>query len=452
MPVSPDLSDSHIAVVGAGAAGLSAAWLLSKRYRVTLLEKDDRLGGHAHTATVSDHGDLPVDTGFIVYNEPCYPNFTAWMAELGIETQASNMSFSVSREDGKFEYGAGPRFGLLAQPSLVIRPRFWSMLRGLLRFYREAPGKIDPRSTLTLGEFLTEHGYSQAFIDDHLMPFAAAVWSAPCSTMLDYPAYAFIRFCDNHGLLKLADRPQWRTVSGGSHRYVNEVKQQLEHNGASIIVQADIDSIERFSDRVVIKRRCGRELSFDAVVLATHADQALSCLAAPDAREQALLGSFTYESNLAVLHTDTSYLPRRTRAWCSWNYVEKSARTSSSVSVSYWMNRLQDLPTSTQFIVSLNPDVMPDEEAIIRSSQYQHPVFTVDAWRAQQELWSLQGRNRTWFCGSYFGAGFHEDAVQAGFAAAESVGGCMRPWTLENPSSRIVVNGSTAPLAELEAA
>ncbi len=434
-----EIAGKRIAVVGAGAAGLSAAWLLSKAHAVTLLEQDSRLGGHAHTASPEGFGDLCVDTGFIVYNEPCYPNFTAWMAELDVRTEASDMSFAVSRDDGNFEYAGGPALGLFAQPGLVLRPRFWRMLRDLVRFYREAPASIDDGSDLTLRQYLSHHAYSQDFIDDHLMPFASAVWSSPCDTMLDYPAAAFIRFCENHGLLKLTGRPQWRTVGGGSHRYVNAVTKALQFNDASVRSDFAVSSVERAPGQVTLRSSTGEALVFDAVVLATHADQALACLEAPDELERELLKPFRYEQNLAVLHTDIAYLPRRRRAWCSWNYVETAGHDRSRVSVSYWMNRLQNLDCEADFIVSLNPDELPAAEHTVRTSTYEHPVFTLDTWRAQQRLWELQGRNNTWFCGSYFGAGFHEDAVQAGLAVAESVGGCARPWVLENPSSRIVM-------------
>ena len=430
---------SHIAVVGAGAGGLAAAWLLSRGHKVTLLDQEDRLGGHAHTATLEGHGGQCVDTGFIVFNEPCYPNFTAWMSHLGVSTEPSDMSFAVSREDGGFEYAGGPVLGLIAQPSVLLRPRFWRMLRDLVRFYREAPDSVDADSAITLGEYLDTNGYSADFIDDHLMPFASAVWSSPCETMLDYPAAAFIRFCDNHGLLKLTRRPRWRTVSGGSHRYVSAVQSALLEAGHEVRTGFKVNSVERHSEGVLIHSEAGHSVAADAVVMATHADQALGCLDAPDELEQSLLEPFAYESNLAVLHTDINHLPRRRRAWCSWNYVERANTSRTQVSVSYWMNRLQNLPGSTPFIVTLNPDEMPSESEVLRTSRYEHPIFNVATWQAQQRLWELQGRRRTWFCGSYFGAGFHEDAVQAGLAAAESIGNCQRPWQLDEPSSRIVV-------------
>ena len=436
-----DYSKKHIAVVGSGAAGLAAAWLLSKKHRVTLLEKESRLGGHAHTATipgtVPGSDEVKIDTGFIVYNEPSYPNLTRWFDEMQVVTEASDMSFAVSRDDGNFEYAGGPALGMLAQPGLLFKPRFWRMSLDLLRFYRETPGKIPTDSQMTLGQYLTQNDYSREFVEDHLLPFGAAIWSTPKRQMLEYPAASFIRFCQNHGLLQISNRPQWRTVTGGSEAYVNAVASAIGQQ--SVITDFMASRVERHAEGVVVHASDGRSINADEVVLATHADQALACLDQPSAEESALLSPFSYEVNHAVLHTDISYLPRRRRAWCSWNYVERSREDEQRVSLSYWMNRLQNLAGDTQYVVTLNPGQLPAETSILRSQHYHHPVFTADTWTAQQALWSLQGRHRTWFCGSYFGSGFHEDAVQSGFAVAEQLGEMVRPWQLENPSNRIVV-------------
>lgn len=431
----------HIAVIGSGAAGLAAAWLLSHRHRVTLLEKDDRLGGHADTALL-DGEATAVDTGFIVYNERTYPNLTAWFEALGVSTQPSDMSFAVSREGGRFEYAGGPRLGMLAQPSLLVQRRYWRMIADLLRFYRDAPRQIPNAGEMTLGDYLASGGYSREFLDDHLLPFGAAIWSTSPRSMLDYPAAAFIRFCDNHGLLQLRDRPIWRTVTGGSGEYVSAVRKALgEHN---IRTDFQVSNIARGGRCVEITDRNGRVIKADQVVIASHADQALRMLEQASDEEQRLLGRFRYEPNLAILHTDTRLMPARRRAWCSWNYVERagdgaSEAVSDKVNVSYWMNRLQRLPGDTQYIVTLNPSTPPDPQSVLRTRVYEHPVFDADTWQAQQALWQLQGRSRTWFCGSYFGAGFHEDAIQSGFAVAEQLGGLQRPWTVANPSGRIVV-------------
>ena len=429
----------RIAVIGSGAAGLSAAWLLSQRHQVTLLEKDGRLGGHANTVDTGDSLSPQIDTGFIVYNEPSYPNLVNWFNALGVQTEASNMSFAVSRDQGNFEYAGGPKLGLLAQPGLLLRPRYWRMLKDLLRFYREAPKQIPHDSTTTLGQFLSEGRYSQAFLDDHLLPFASAIWSAPTATMLDYPAAAFIRFCENHGLLQLLDRPQWRTVTGGSKSYVDAVKNAVGEQ--NIKTNFDSHRIERLDDQVIVHASSGEQLQFDHVVLATHADTSLQLLDTPSTAESMLLGAFDYEHNTAVLHTDTRYMPIRKKAWCSWNYVESHAN-DDKVCVSYWMNLLQNLKTEKDYIVTLNPASMPRDEYCLYTASYEHPVFNTSAISAQMRLWSLQGQNRTWFCGSYFGSGFHEDAVQSGLAVAEQLGQMQRPWQLDDPSYRIHIEPS----------
>ncbi len=430
----------HVAVVGSGAAGLSAAWLLASRHQVTLLEQAERLGGHANTVQTGDRQAPAIDTGFIVYNEPSYPNLTRWFEALAVRTEASDMSFAVSRDNGNFEYAGGPKAGLLAQPSLLLRPRYYRMLRDLVRFYREAPQHAPDDLEMTLGEFLARGNYSSSFLDDHLMPFAAAIWSAAPETMLEYPALSFIRFCENHGLLKLTNRPQWRTVTDGSVQYVNKVAEAL---GASNIKTGFIvNEVSRNSNGVQIVSRTGEVVSADHVVMATHADQALAVLDKPTAEEKLNLGAFAYESNHAILHADSAFMPQRRRAWCSWNYVESKA-VSNKVCVSYWMNRLQNLNSEKDYFVTLNPSTLPDEKLCIAESTYSHPVFNANAMAAQRRLWQLQGQQRTWFCGSYFGSGFHEDAIQSGLAVAEQLGELVRPWQLKDPSNRIVVTNTS---------
>jgi len=445
-------SEQTVAVIGSGAAGLSAAWLLGrssgagpkKHISVTLFEKDDRLGGHAHTAQINGRFQNPdkplaVDTGFIVFNELNYPNFTAWMKELGVQTDNSEMSFAVSRDNGDFEYKGGELSGLFAQPSIVTKPRFWRMLRDLVRFYRTAKRESLPGSDVTLRAYLEEGGYGKDFVDDHLLPFGSAIWSTSRLDMLDYPAAAFIKFCDNHGLLNINDRPQWKTVSGGSISYVRKVLEALSGHRVQLSTRAT--SVIRHKDCVEVIDGRGDSHHFDQVVFATHADQTLDILSQPTREEKRLLGAFAYSRNLAILHTDERFLPKRKKAWSSWNYLEDDSASESGLpTISYWMNRLQSIDSDTNYIVTLNPSRTPQSNKILRTTVYEHPVFTVETARAQETLWSLQGQRRTWYCGAYFGAGFHEDAIQSGFAVAESITGSKRPWTLENPSSRIVVN------------
>jgi predicted NAD/FAD-binding protein len=447
MVISPNAS---IAVIGSGAAGLSAAWLLSKHHDVTLFEKDDRLGGHAHTAEIeSDHeqATVPVDTGFIVYNEPSYPNLTCWFDALGVHTKPADMSFAVSQNYGGFEYKGGDIGGLFAQPSNVFKPRFWSMLSSLVAFYKRASSSPLPPPDLSLGEYLKQGGYSAHFINDHLLPFGAAIWSTTQRNMLDYPAATFIRFCDNHGLLKLSGRPQWRTVDGGSKAYVQRVRQQL--GDGAIRTNAKIVRVRRATNRVYLEDRDGTIHQFSHVVLATHADQALEILDDADAREHELLSPFRYEQNLAILHTDESLLPRRRKAWASWNYINgHQEHELGKPCVSYWMNSLQSIDSEVNYIVSLNPQPAPAEDRILRSSVYAHPIFDADTLISQQKLWRLQGRRNTWFCGSYFGAGFHEDAVQSGLAVAEALGGDKRPWQVADESGRIILTDLRYPVEE----
>lgn len=432
----------RIAVVGSGISGLSCAWLLAQRHRVQLFEADARFGGHSHTVDVAA---LPVDTGFIVYNEPAYPNLTALFAHLGVATQASDMSFAVSLDGGALEYAGTDLRGLFAQPSNLLKPRFWSMLRDLMRFYREAPRDRELAGLLPLGDYLARNGYGEAFRDDHLLPMAAAIWSAAPGRVAEYPTEAFLRFCENHYLLQVSGRPVWRTVSGGSREYVRRL---LEPLGDQAARQQPVLEIRRDADGVALRTADGWwPERFDQVVLATHADQALALLPAADDAERQLLGSFRYSRNHAVLHRDAALMPRRRRVWASWNYLADRTGGDAPPCVTYWMNRLQSLPGDDLF-VTLNPVRPPAPEALVHTQVVEHPLFDGAAIRAQRELWSLQGRHRTWYCGAYFGSGFHEDGLQAGLAVAEALGGVRRPWRVAGESARIhLSSGASAEVA-----
>ena len=426
----------RIAVIGSGISGLSAAWLASRCHDIVLFESAERFGGHSHTvdAHVPD-GPVAVDTGFIVYNESTYPNLTALFRHLDVKTSASSMSFAVSLDNGRLEYNGTNLAGLFAQRRNLVSPKFWRMLRDLLRFYREAPAQLGRLGDISLGAFVDAGGYSATFRDEHLLPMAAAIWSAPARTLLDFPAEAFIRFCDNHGLLKVMGRPIWRTVTGGSIAYVERL---LAATNAATRLRTPVQSIERLADGAIVRTTDGDE-RFDAVVLATHADDALALLADPSAEETDLLGRFRYHRSEAVLHTDSRFMPRRRRAWASWNYLGRSgaAESARDLSVTYWMNMLQPLKTGQPIFLTLNPRQAVAPEHVLHSQHYEHPIFDAAAMHAQERLWALQGRNRTWFCGAYFGAGFHEDGLQSGLAVAEELGGVRRPWTVAQDSARI---------------
>ncbi len=420
----------RIAVVGAGVAGLSAAWLLSQRHDVTLFDQNGYLGGHSNTVEVTtERGPIAVDTGFIVYNALNYPNLVQLFAHLGVATEASDMSFAVTLRNGELEYAGTNIAGLFAQASNLARPRFWRMLRDLHRFYRAAQSYRAEavRDRLSIGALLDRHGYSVAFRDDHLMPMAGAIWSATDAQIAAYPATAFIDFFANHGLIQYSNRPQWRTVVGGSREYVRRLVAGVS-GGAQ--VRARVIGIARGPDGVQIGLADGRSLAFDHVVIAAHADQALGLLDQPDAEEVRLLGAFRYSRNRAVLHRDPGLMPRRRAAWASWNYLS----SPDALAVTYWMNRLQPLKTRQQLFVTLNPPSEP--RSVEREFIYEHPLFDLAALDAQRELVKLQGVRRTWFCGSYFGYGFHEDALEAGLWVAEALGGVRRPWQLAQPSSR----------------
>lgn len=412
----------RIAVIGSGAAALGAAWRLSRHHQVTIFEKNAHVGGHANTLEVRrpDGGRVAVDTGFIVYNQRNYPNLIRMFDQLQVPTQATDMSFAVSLDGGRMEYSGGDLAGLFGQARNLLRPRFWGMVADILRFYRQAPRLLDaPDPDLSLGEFLRRDGYGQAFIDDHLLPMAAAIWSAPSSTMLAFPAASFVRFCANHGLLQLTNRPRWRTVSGGSREYVNRIVAQLT---GPLRLNEGVRAITRRPDGVVVTTAHGSQI-FDDVVIGAHADEALALLADPSPQEQAVLGAFGYQENLAVLHSDKALMPERRRVWAAWNYLGKGGDDGArQLCVSYWMNRLQNLPDDLPLFVTLNPITEPDPALVHRQITYHHPVFDGAAMNAQKQLPALQGVNRTWFCGSYFGYGFHEDAFSSGLAVAESLG------------------------------
>lgn len=440
----------NIAVVGTGISGLSAAWLLGQRHDVTVYEKSDRIGGHSNTATAFLGGErVAVDTGFIVFNRKTYPNLAALFRHLQVPTQASEMSLSVSLDRGDLEYSGTGLSGLLAQPGNLLRPRFWSMLRDLVRFYDRATrdAALLADKTISLGAYLAQGGYGAAFRDDHLLPMASAIWSAPPDEILAFPAATFIRFHHNHGLLQLARRPPWETVTGGSRVYVQRLVQPFADR---IKLGCGVVRIRRAARGVTVTDVHGETRPYDHVVLASHADEALSVIDDPTPGETRLLGAFRYSRNLAVLHSDPAFMPRRRLAWSSWNYVGSRDHQGAPVGVTYWMNRLQGIPQHLPLFVTLNPARPPRADTLHQTEVYEHPIFDAGAIAAQRRLWSLQGDGNIWFCGAHFGAGFHEDGLQSGLAVAEQLGGVRRPWTVPNESGRIVLGANARSLPEPE--
>jgi predicted NAD/FAD-binding protein len=424
-----------IAVVGSGISSLSAAWLLSQRHQVTVFEAEARAGGHSHTVdTESEAGRIPVDTGFIVYNEATYPNLTALFAHLKTPTKPSDMSFSVSLDDGDLEYSGSGLTGIFAQKRNAFDPRFWAMLGDIIRFYRHAPRDLPKLGSARLGQYLDAGGYGRAFREDHLYPMAAAVWSLPARQVADYPAAAFISFCENHGLLQILGRPQWRTVDGGAKAYVEALAAPFK---GRLRLADPVRAIRRDSAGVIVHTERGGDARFDHVVVGAHADQALAMLSEATPAEREILGAFRYSRNEAILHRDPALMPRRRRVWSSWNYMARRGDACAPVSVTYWMNRLQNLPASAPRFVTLNPIAPPRADLIIQQQICEHPIFDFGAVAAQDRLWSLQGRGGVWYCGAYFGAGFHEDGLQAGLAVAEALGGVRRPWRVAEESGRI---------------
>lgn len=413
--------------MGSGISGIGAAWALKNRHDVTLYESEDRPGGHARTIDI-DMGDitLPVDTGFIVYNERNYPNLTNLFASLGTKTKDSDMSFSVTDPVSGIEY-AGSLGGVLAKKGNVLRPQMWSLLRGIKEFRSEqarlAAGEVP--DGLSISDYLIWRGYPRAFASHYLLPLAAAVWSGTGADVANMPAPAFLSFLRNHGLIRLTDRPQWRTVSGGSRRYVDRALAGVDE----VLLSRPVVAVERTPDRVVITDGHGERRTFDHVVMATHADTSLRILGAnaTDA-ERRIVGSFRYATNRAVVHSDPRLMPQRRRAWASWNAIGAvTPNAEAPVTVSYWMNRLQSLPASRQVFVSLNPSVEPDPAHVIDDVLFQHPQFDASSARGQQDLGLIQGDNRTWFAGAYCGYGFHEDGLQAGLTVAAQLGS-PAPW------------------------
>jgi predicted NAD/FAD-binding protein len=426
----------NIAIVGSGIAGLSAAWLLSRRHRVTLYEADNHIGGHANTVDVDmPDGRIAVDTGFIVYNERNYPNLTALFRHLGVATEATEMSFALSLNAGEYEYAGSGAKGFFGQWRNLARPDHWRLMMDISQFFKTARCRVDCYpAAITLGTFLKREGYSDVFVHDHIIPMGAAIWSTAMSGLLTFPARSFIDFYANHGMLQFRRRPAWRTVAGGSRQYVELL---VADGGFEVQRNNPVRHVVRQQTYIHIADGRGVVRPFDHVVIATHADQAIKLLDDADPLEEKLLGAFHYQTNRAVLHRDRRWMPRRKRLWSSWNYLKRRNGVEDSLCMTYWMNRLQNLKTQTDLFLTLNPAGEIHPKAIEAAFTYDHPVFSASAIAAQKSLWAIQGARRTWFCGSYFGYGFHEDGAQSGLAVAEQLGQLRRPWQVIGESDRI---------------
>lgn len=422
--------NARVAIVGSGIAGLSAAHHLHGHADISLFEAGDYFGGHTHTVDITlpgNNGDCSfgVDTGFLVYNERTYPGLIDLFQQLGIQTAHSDMSFSVQAPWGKsgrtLEWNGADLNSVFAQRSNLLRPGFWWLLREIIRFNtlctRLAQSYDDGALMQPLQDFLDHHGFGVSFKDNYLLPMLGCIWSCPTSQMLQFPAATLVRFCDNHGLLQVNNRPQWFTVQGGAKHYVQAILSRVEHTHLNTPVQ----SIQRDGQGVVLHTARGSE-RFDQVVIATHADQGLRLLAQPSPEEHRVLSSIGFQNNLAVLHTDASVMPKKRLAWAAWNY-ERSTDTheSAHVCLHYWLNKLQPLPFTQDVFVSLNPGRTIAAAHVLGQFEYSHPVFDLAAIQAQRQLGQLQGQQHTWFAGAWMGYGFHEDGFKAGRAAAQGI-------------------------------
>ncbi|KFN41795.1 hypothetical protein N790_03050 [Arenimonas malthae CC-JY-1] len=412
----------RIAVIGSGIAGLGAAWLLSREHEVVLFEREARLGGHTHTHRVEQGGKAySVDSGFIVMNPQNYPLLTALFDEFGVPTQPTTMSFSVQDARSGLEYNATSLDSLFCQRRNLVSPKFWRMVRDITRFYREAPALLaEAGDGPSLGDYLRDNDYSPMFVEDHLVPMACALWSSPSQSILQFPAKYLVRFMDNHHMLQVSDRPAWRVVAGGSSSYIEALRRQWK---VQVRLSSPARRVRREADRAFVATDDGEE-AFDQVLLACHSDQALALLADPSDAERQVLGAIPYQANETVLHTDARLLPKNRRAWAAWNaYVP--AAPGAACTVSYCMNHLQSLESERPFVVTLGRGQDIDPARVLARMRYHHPVYTHASVAAQARRGEINGVNRTWYAGAYWGFGFHEDGLRSGVEVARALG---VPW------------------------
>lgn len=423
-----------VAVVGSGISGISAAWFLSQEHDVTLFEKNEKLGGHTNTITLDlDGKSQPVDTGFIVFNTPNYPNLTAMFKHLQVKTQETEMSFSVTANKGELEYSGNNLNTLFAQRRNLLSVAHWKMIGEILRFNKQAKQDLEVNHfgteaplTLSLGDYLNRHGFSQRMRDYYLLPMAAAIWSCPLETMMKFPVGSFLQFFENHGLLNIEDRPQWESVVNGSEQYIKAIMTNKPFN---VKLSSPVSKVYKTDFGLAVRTQKDTEMVFDDVVFASHADETYQILDDVLKPEFEFLSNFKYQENIAYLHSDLSLMPKRKLAWAAWNYLRNTNSKESPVAVTYWMNLLQNFKTKTPLLVTLNPSQPPQKSLTHKRIVYQHPVFDTDAMTSQTYLSDIQGKNNLWFCGSYFGYGFHEDGLTSSVNLAKL-------WDIDLPWDR----------------
>ena len=450
-----------VAVIGSGISGLAAAWFLSQKHQVTLYEKNHKLGGHTNTLEVDlPEGRKAVDTGFIVFNRPNYPHLTAMFKHLGVETQETEMSFSVSMNQGELEYSGSNLNTLFAQRSNLFSWRHWQMLTEITRFNKQAKldlaeneskegfvtGIYTGRLALPLGTYLQQLGISQHMQNAYLLPMAAAIWSCPVETMMKFPAGSFLRFFENHGLLNVSDRPQWETVKGGSQRYIDKLVKEAKFYAQT---SSGVERVEKMPSgklRVICQLQYEE---YDHVVFASHGDQTYRMLSADLQQDFDFLKNFSYQQNIAYLHWDEALMPKRHLAWSSWNYLRETSVEEDAVAVTYWMNELQGIQSERPVLVTLNPITPPSTEKTWQKIVYEHPVFDLGAMASQSEVKQTQGKNNLWFCGAYNGYGFHEDGLRSAVEIAHAWGIAL-PWEEKQPADIETTEMSVASMVAVQ--
>lgn len=421
MPFETGMSvPKRIAVIGAGISGMGAAHMLAQRHQVVLFESENRLGGHARTVLAGKRGDQPVDTGFIVFNYANYPNMAKLFAKLDVPVIKSNMSFGASLDGGRVEYGLASLGAVFAQKRNIVNPRFLGMMRDVVRFNAKAV-EVANDSDLTIGQFLDRLGTGKWFRDYYILPLSGAIWSTPTENIMDFPAKALIEFFKNHALLGVTGQHQWYTVKGGSVQYVQRLGAAMAGQGVDIRLGAAIDGVRRTIDGVEVKAKGAEWEAFDEVVMATHSDDSLALLSDASPAERAALGAVRYQPNDAVLHADTTVMPRRRACWSSWVYCEDMNKTSDRIDLTYWMNSLQPIPQDDPLFVTLNSTRAIREDLIYDQVTFRHPVYDLGAVQAQQTIRAMNGTNNTWFCGAWMKNGFHEDGLSSAVDVVEAM-------------------------------